>query len=855
MDERFQLTQDDFPERFHKIVFTAIANLAMNGAENINIMSIDEYISNYPEHYHLFTTNGGQAYINALINTMADGNFALHYKTLKKYSLLNKLVKAGIDVSEYYNNTSADPSVQKIAREKLDSSSLEDIFAFYESKLSEIKSEFSNIGGRVGGQAAEGMVELKKSLMERPEMGAPMNSKKLTTICRGRRLKKFYLRTAPSGLGKSVTNSTIIYMYNEKPKRVDEVKVGDLLLGRDGKPTRVLAVHPQKEKKRVYEVHFYDGRVAECCKDHLWFYYYDRHNPNLHRVETTEQIMNRYSGRWREGAGGSFKCRVPLCLPVEHPEKEFLIPPYIMGLFLGDGSFRISGKCKAFPYSSEDSILPERIAEIMGWTYAKNSGGNYTYYFKKNGHHIKTTDIFSQYPDLVNLYSHEKYIPQDYLLASAQQRIALLRGLLDTDGHIDSAEKGRISFSTTSSLMRDDFISLCRSLGLTATALEDRREKYSTGVSYTVYIQCPRDLKPSLFSLPRKKAIAEAYADKGGRINYKDYNAIVDIIPTDRYEDMTCFTVDAPDALFLINDYIVTHNTRLSLSDACLGAISKYYDPDLKRWVKTKCAEPTLYITTELEPEEVQTMILAYVACVPEEHILDGKYAPGEEKRVDRAIQIVSEAPLWIEHIPQFNVDDIENLACTYKRKHMISHLYFDYIFSSTKILMEIAQKTRGVNIREDNVLVMFSDRMKSLCNRLNIHIDTSTQASGDWKNCKDPDQSLIRGAKGIADKVDIGYVVLEPTEKDLEATKSIMAQSFYKPPNLVYHIYKVRRGKINHVKLFINFDYATLRTTDLFVTDRNYKRLDVENTSIETILDETEEEKPVNTDPETFVW
>ena len=497
MDERFHLTPDDFPERFHKIVFTAIANLALNGAENINVMSIDEYISNYPEHYHLFTTNGGQAYINALINTMADGNFALHYKTLKKYSLLNKLVKAGIDVSEYYNNTSADPSVQKIAREKLDNSSLEDIFAFYEGKLSEIKSEFSNVGGRVGGQAAEGMIELKKSLMERPEMGAPMNSKKLTTICRGRRLKKFYLRTAPSGVGK----------------------------------------------------------------------------------------------------------------------------------------------------------------------------------------------------------------------------------------------------------------------------------------------------------------------------------------------------------------------TRLSLSDACLGAISKYYDPDLKRWVKTKCAEPTLYITTELEPEEVQTMILAYVACVPEEHILDGKYAPGEEKRVDKAIQIVSEAPLWIEHIPQFNVDDIENLACTYKRKHMISHLYFDYIFSSTKILMEIAQKTRGVNIREDNVLVMFSDRMKSLCNRLNIHIDTSTQASGDWKNCKDPDQSLIRGAKGIADKVDIGYVVLEPTEKDLEATKSIMAQAFYKPPNLVYHIYKVRRGKLNHVKLFLYFDYATLRTTDLFVTDRNYKRLDVENTSIETILDETEEEKPVNTDPETFVW
>ena len=855
MDERFQLTQDDFPERFHKIVFTAIANLAMNGAENINIMSIDEYISNYPEHYHLFTTNGGQAYINALINTMADGNFALHYKTLKKYSLLNKLVKAGIDVSEYYNNTSADPSVQKIAREKLDSSSLEDIFAFYEGKLSEIKSEFSNIGGRVGGQAAEGMVELKKSLMERPEMGAPMNSKKLTTICRGRRLKKFYLRTAPSGLGKCAPDYTMIPTYDQGWKAIGDMVPGDVLLGRDGKPTKVLAVHHQPHKKRVYEVKFYDGRMHECSDDHLWFYHYDRHNPELYRVETTAQILERYSGRWREGAGGSFKCRVPLCQPVQHPEKEFLIPPYIMGLFLGDGSFRTSERSNTFYYSSEDSILPTHIGEVMKWDVIKPNCNNYSYYFKKDGKNIHVADIVAQYPNLSGAYSEEKYIPSDYLMGSVEQRFELLRGLLDTDGHIDSENKGRISFTTTSLTMKDCMLSLCRSLGLTAIPGLDNRTKYKSGVCFIIHIQCPRALKPSLFKLPRKKAVAEAYAAKSHRDSYKDYNAIVDIIPTDRYVDMTCLTVDNEDALYVSSDYIVTHNTRLSLSDACLGAISKYYDPDLKRWVKTKCAEPTLYITTELEPEEVQTMILAYVACVPEEHILDGKYAPGEEKRVDKAIQIVSEAPLWIEHIPQFNVDDIENLACTYKRKHMISHLYFDYIFSSTKILMEIAQKTRGVNIREDNVLVMFSDRMKSLCNRLNIHIDTSTQASGDWKNCKDPDQSLIRGAKGIADKVDIGYVVLEPTEKDLEATKSIMAQSFYKPPNLVYHIYKVRRGKINHVKLFINFDYATLRTTDLFVTDRNYKRLDVENTSIETILDETEEEKPVNTDPEAFVW
>ena len=85
------------------------------------------------------------------------------------------------------------------------------------------------------------------------------------------------------------------------------------------------------------------------------------------------------------------------------------------------------------------------------------------------------------------------------------------------------------------------------------------------------------------------------------------------------------------------------------------------------------------------------------------------------------------------------------------KLKHNIIFVFFDYIHTSIKMLEEISRKSRGVSLREDNVLVMFADRMKSLANRLNIHIDSSTQANGDWKGAEDPDQSLIRGSKAIA--------------------------------------------------------------------------------------------------------
>ena len=107
--------------------------------------------------------------------------------------------------------------------------------------------------------------------------------------------------------------------------------------------------------------------------------------------------------------------------------------------------------------------------------------------------------------------------------------------------------------------------------------------------------------------------------------------------------------------------------TRLSLADACYTAIPKIYDPDKQRWMKTGNASPTLYISTELEIDELQSMILAYVSAVPEDHILDGKYESGEEARVRKAAAILKESPLYLAQISQFNADDLEATIRKYK--------------------------------------------------------------------------------------------------------------------------------------------------------------------------------------------
>ena len=98
--------------------------------------------------------------------------------------------------------------------------------------------------------------------------------------------------------------------------------------------------------------------------------------------------------------------------------------------------------------------------------------------------------------------------------------------------------------------------------------------------------------------------------------------------------------------------------------------------------------------------------------------------------------------------------------------------------------------------------------------------------------------------SKAIADKVDLGMVMLPVSEADKLGIEQIVAknQGFLPEPNLVYHVYKNRRGKLNHIRVFVYFDYSTCRTTDLFVTDNNYNLIDVDSTLVSFTKDYEED-------------
>lgn len=403
---------------------------------------------------------------------------------------------------------------------------------------------------------------------------------------------------AQTGAGKSLLNSDII-PTPDGWRRVGDIRPDDMLFDRHGRPTRVDRVYPQAEPLEVYEIELKDGRKIKCSEDHLWTVYRmtRKHNkPAWGAVDLSvkDMLAKGYVKETLTENGNvrhHYKFKLPVCEPVEYPEAVLPLDPYFVGAFLGDGSTTDSVRQLTFVCSDEDVETVQRLAEILGASdYGRNSIANYSWHFvlppeqqSSRRNLFLTRDVFASLPEMCCL-ANDKCIPAVYKTASVEQRWELVRGLMDTDGAIGLAystngkPKGRLSFATTSQRLAEDFQEVMWSLGIEARiSTQDRRGKTHLGpngktyvrksVEYQVNIVCPNDMKEQFFHLERKKALARQLADVKADRDYR-FQPIVAIRDLGYKADMTCFLVDNDEHLFLASDYVVTHNTALSMAIA-----------------------------------------------------------------------------------------------------------------------------------------------------------------------------------------------------------------------------------------------------------------------------------------------
>ncbi len=383
-------------------------------------------------------------------------------------------------------------------------------------------------------------------------------------------LEKRVIEVAPLAFmrGRSLSLDSLLMTPNGWQK-MGEIKVGDFVIGSDGKPVEVLGVYPQGTKQ-VYRLTMTDGASVVACAEHLWQVKTmedKRRNKPPRIVETQEMIGNfrRYH---------QYRYELPLLsAPVEWPYKAVPIEPYALGILVGDGCIS-DHSSPSFTTSDEELISSLDFAFAdMDLTIRRRSKFDYliTIPMTENGRTAFRNQLTPKLRELkiAGTISSTKFIPKNYLYNSAEVRIAVLQGLLDTDGG-PATQEGRtcrIQYSTTSERLKDDLIFLVRSLGGVVywrkRKAEGRKPGFAKGrpVPYradvfVLNIRLPENIKP--FRLRRK---AEIYERIGGG---RPMRCIKNIEYVGEAETQ-CIRVAAPDSLYLTDDFILTHNT---LADA-----------------------------------------------------------------------------------------------------------------------------------------------------------------------------------------------------------------------------------------------------------------------------------------------
>lgn len=357
------------------------------------------------------------------------------------------------------------------------------------------------------------------------------------------------------GSGKSLWVDEMV-LTPSGPMRMGDIRVGDQVMGTDGRPHRVLGVYPQGERE-LFKVTFSDGSVVTCDDEHLWAV-----NTPLRRwrgspgkVVPLREIRQRLV----DGAGNR-QHFIPVPEPLQlQGTGELPLDPYLLGVLIGDGSTT----CQVAITTADEGVLREVERRLPA---GARLGANHGYTTNLTGTAQKNP-VLKALRDL-GLWgkrSWEKHIPEQYLWAPVEARIELLQGLLDTGGVITSYEQSsNVEYTTTSEQVAREVQLLVAGLGGVARITGPRHKTYPYKgekrygrASWRVCVSLPDSVPP--FKLQRK---AEQYRP---RCKYQPARAIASVAPSGRGEAV-CISVDSPDSCFVLANGVVTHNTTIALA-------------------------------------------------------------------------------------------------------------------------------------------------------------------------------------------------------------------------------------------------------------------------------------------------
>lgn len=335
---------------------------------------------------------------------------------------------------------------------------------------------------------------------------------------------------------------------------IGSLRVGDKVVAGDGETTVVTGVFPQGVRP-VFKVEFDDRTWTRCCAEHLWVSKQgkrERFGGGDWSVRSLGRIIEAGGAQPRPHASAM----IPLVKPAGLGEAPKGIDPYLLGLLLGDG-----GLSRDFlRFSSADNELVSAVAEALpdGCELVGLGGCDYRVVARARVGRTSPIITLLREAGVWGARAWEKHVPETYLLADQQTRLAILQGLMDTDGSV-SEGSGHVEFCTTSKQLADDVLFLLRSLGCKArcnertTSYSYLGEKKKGRVSYRINVWTSRI---GLFRLSRK-----AQLQRAGTRRQVDGKIMLSALP-DGEAECVCISVANPSRTYVTRDWIVTHNTE-----------------------------------------------------------------------------------------------------------------------------------------------------------------------------------------------------------------------------------------------------------------------------------------------------
>lgn len=293
-----------------------------------------------------------------------------------------------------------------------------------------------------------------------------------------------------------------------------------------------------------------------------------------------------------------------------------------------------------------------------------------------------------------------------------------------------------------------------------------------------------------------------------------------------------------------------TGKTRQAVGDACVVAYPTRYDPYKEQWIQIGSGRKVMFIATEQTIPEIQKMILAYLTGFNESKFRYGNFTEKENRILRQAVYVMEQYKenFYIVQMPAPRIDLVKNLVREQVALHGIEYVFFDYIFICPSLLTEF----KGVTLRNDEILLMFSTALKEIAVELNICVFTSTQVNANAdSNQTIRNESSIAGSRAVINKADIGMVMARPTREELD----FFASAGLEMPTIVTDIYKVRSGEWTQVRIWSQVDLGNLRKRDLFMTDarleliKDYEKhfvyeIDWEGTDFDEVIKKVNEMK-----------